>query len=356
VTPVSFRVLDPTKQDDFQEWVAVWSRTTHREVQAHPSYGLALTPTEDRFLGAIASRDAGSVILPFAVREIPISSTPRTWDAITPYGYGGAYLDGEFDADWFWTQWDRWAQEHGLVGITVRSHLFDDEVLPVTGPTVNPLANVVVDLKQSAEQLWEGYAGRVRTDIRRGRGLGVQVLVDEDCSELKAFYQIYLETMKSKGAADFYFFDLTRLERMVTALGSGVALFHAYVDGRLVATEMQLLGTKNAYYFLSGSTAEGRLARANPVMKHQVILWLKARGLRRYVLGGGMTRDDSLFRYKRAYSPQSVHEFMVAFHESRPGFARELVSTRKRADPDWHPVAGFIPAYRAPRGRAGLPS
>ena len=354
--PDSFRVLDPSTPEGFNEWVAAWLRTSHHEVQAHPSYGMALTPASDRLLGAVAELESGAVILPFAVRKVPITSPRPVWDAVTPYGYGGAYLDGKADADWFWTRWDRWAQENGLVGITIRSHLFDEEVLPVTGPSVHPLRSVVIDLNQSEEQIWAGYEGRVRTDIRRGRSLGVEVSVDEHCEELEAFHRLYLETMGAKGADGFFSFDIARLDRMVTSLGRRVALFHAHMDGLLVASEMQLLGQQNAYYFLSGNGEEGRRAKANPVMKHQVIMWLKAHGLRHYVLGGGMTRDDSLFRYKRAYAPKNTMEFTVTFHESQPGAASDMVAARKRGDPEWHPAQGFIPAYRAPAVVAGVPT
>lgn len=61
-----------------------------------------------------------------------------------------------------------------------------------------------------------------------------------------------------------------------------------------------------------------------------------------------MKRGDSLFRYKRAYAPQSIKEFRVTFHETHPGAAAGLVVNRKRDEPGWLPTADFVPAYRAP--------
>jgi hypothetical protein len=235
-----------------------------------------------------------------------------------------------------------------VAGITVRSHLFDGEVLPIIGPAVNALENVVIDLTQSEEQIWAGYDGSVRNHVRRGRTLGVEITVDDNCSGLGEFHAMYSQTMSTKGADDFYFFKLTRLEQMVAGLGSGVALFHAHVGGRLVATEMQLVGARNAYYFLSGSIDEGRRVDANPVMKHAVVTWLKQQGIDRYVLGGGMSRNDSLFKYKRAYSRHNTREFTVAFHEAEAGTAASLVAARRQAEPSWVPMLGFVPEYRAP--------
>ena len=220
-----FRVLDPTVPSEYREWVSIWERSAHREVQSHPGYGIAMTPESEQLLAAVALVEGGSVVLPFAVRSIPISTVHPHRDSITPYGYGGAYLSGVVDPDWFWGCWDRWARTNGLVGITVRSHLFENEVLPLVGETANPLASVVIDLDQNHDEVWSGYQGRVRTDIRRGRRLGIEVSVDEGCKNIEEFHQIYLETMRAKEADDFYFFDLSRLERMVSSLGESVVLF-----------------------------------------------------------------------------------------------------------------------------------
>jgi hypothetical protein len=349
--PGFFRILDPSSRLDRLAWVEAWSATENLEVQAHPDYGRAVLAQDERLLGAVAVTATGSAILPFVVREIPTRSATCTHDAITPYGYGGAYVDGKVETSWFWSCWDDWAATHGLSGITVRSHLFGDEVLPVEGPRVTPLSNVVVDLERSVDEIWAGYEGRVRTDVRRGRRLGIEVIADETCSRLDDFYSLYRETMHEKHADDFYLFGLDRLASLIDALGSHVALFHARLDGRLVGSEMQLVGGRNAYYFLSGATSEGRRSSANPTMKHEVIRWLKTKGIKRYVLGGGMHRDDSLFRYKRSFSPRSVVDFSVAFHEARSGAVRELVSARMKEEPSWKPVPGFIPDYRAPRLR-----
>lgn len=353
VTAHRFQVLDPSDPEEFRLWASLWSNTSHREVQAHPSYGMAFSGRSERFLGAVASTEGGTVILPFSVREVPGASAGPVLDAVTPYGYGGAYLDGRVDARWFWDCFDRWAQEARIVGITVRRHLFDDEILPVPGITVCPLQNVVVDLGQSMDQIWSGYEGRVRTDIRRGTELGVQVTVDANCAELESFHGLYLATMEAKGADPFYHFDLSRFDTLVRSLGSGVALFHAFHRGELVASEAQLIGARNAYYFLSGSSEHGRKVRANAVMKHAVIDWLRQRGIRHYILGGGRRADDSLFRYKRAYSPRDIRGFRVSFHESIQGAADDLVRMRMHDEPGWIPSEGFVPQYRAPGAGMG---
>lgn len=348
VSAPDFRVLNPTFSEDRVAWEAAWSGTTHREVQAHPSYALAMTRTGATPLGAIAATPEGTAILPFTVRDIPIESGNVKRDAITPYGYGGAYSDGRIDNDWFWGCWDAWARAKGVAGITVRSHLFTDEVLHPLGSAASPMDNVVMDLTRAPEEIWLGYAGRLRRHIRRAEREGVSVEIDVSQTYLGEFHKIYTEAMTEKGADQFYFFEEDALRSFASSLGTGVALVHARFAGRIVSSEMLLVGRKNAYYFLGATNAEGRRARANPLLKHKSASWLQGLGLARYVLGGGMTRDDSLFRYKKAFSPDITWPFTVTFHESVYGAASDLLDARAREEPGWRPMDGFIPQYRSP--------
>ncbi len=345
----TFRMLDPQVPTDYNYWVEVWGRSDAREPQAHPAYALTMTRVPDRLLCAVTTDGAASVILPFCIRTLPFDTHgPFTHDAITPYGYGGAYLSGHIDASWFWGQWDSWASSQGLAGIVLRNHLFADETLAAEGSTIRPLRNIVVDLTRTDDQLWGDFEGRVRTAIRRGRENGVEVVADNSAESLGEFHEMYTATMEYKSARDEYFFSLDSLSRLVQAMPGGVALFHAFSAGRLIASEMQLVGANNAYYFLSGASHEGRTLNANPVMKQRVISWLRERGCSRYVLGGGLTRDDPLYRYKRGYAPRGIFDFTVTFHEANVGAEKKLTCARRNAEGSWIPTPGYVPQYRAP--------
>ena len=174
VKSIDFRVMDPLDADGLREWVQVWSElhtVNLRLILAMDS------PLPSRLIGCLEPLPPALRIChsPFVVQDIPIRASSATRDAITPYGYGGrTSTDRGLSA--VWSRWDQWARANGVLGLTVRSHLFSDAgILPVPGRCLSPLKNVVVDLSRSEEGIWSGYEGRARTDIRRGRELGVEI-------------------------------------------------------------------------------------------------------------------------------------------------------------------------------------
>jgi hypothetical protein len=340
------RILSATSTQDVADWTAAWLRTKHREPQAHPTYALGMAPIDSATWCALLETDSGSVMLPFHVREIP--SEDRYFDAITPYGYGGAYSDGTLDPSDFWRQWDAWAHETQIISLTTRRHLFDEEILPQDGTQFSPLDNVVINLERTPEEIWASFKGRARTDIRKAQKLGVTVEVDQTGEGIEDFHEIYIETMKRNGASDYYLFGLDKIKRIVDDLGDAAVLFHAYLDGVKVASEIQLLGTKNAYYFLSGTTEAGRTSRASALIRLEAINWLHSHGNSRYVLGGGLTKDDPLFSYKKAYAPEGSVPFTIDYREVSSSTVEEITNRRKLSEPSWLPVGNYYPAYRAP--------
>lgn len=257
-------------------------------------------------------------------------------------------MDGASDLAAFWSAWDNWALEAGVVGLTTRRHLFREEIASADESSFSPLRNVVVETRIDPNELWSSFEGRVRTDVRKGQARGIEVQIDVAGAHMQAFHALYIDTMRRLGAQDYYHFSLERLESMNRAMPGSVVLTHALVDGQIVSSEMQLLGARNAYYFLSGSSADARGIPFGPVMKWEVIKWLHERGVRRYVLGGGLSQDDSLFRYKRGFAPRGLWDFVVGHHTVSRDAVAQLVAQRRAADPSWDPTPDYAPAYRAP--------
>lgn len=338
-------ILDSALPEDRSRWVSAWELTQHREPQAHPAYCMTVAADNERSLCAIQRQEQGTVMFPFQVRTVPwLDGHYR--DAITPYGYGGPYTTGSPNAGTFWAGWESWAASTGTVGIVVRRHLFDTEVLPTPGVQFSPLRNVFVDMTRTPDELWTSFEGRVRTGVRKAIRSDVTVEIDPECARLDGFVEVYHDTMRRRGAEDYFLFSLDALEQMIAQMPKQVTLCHAFRGGRLIASEMQLLGRRNAYYFLAGATDEARKFCANQLVKWETIKWLHPLSLQRYVLGGGMTDGDSLFSYKRGYSPNGTLPFLIDYHESIPSVARELEQARVAQQSDWTPGEHFAPPYR----------
>lgn len=351
-----FEVLSGWVPAELEAWRHLWRVSPHREPQACPDFVAAMAGAAEEPACAVYRSDGGVVQLPFLLRPIPRpgdpldSVLPDVRDAITPYGYGGAFLEGEVQPRAFWSCWDRWAQRSNVVSLTLRRSVLPGVILPVdaASATTDPLNHVIVDVRLDDDSLLASFEGRVRTDIRKAVREGVSVSVDSGLSRLSEFVEVYLETMRRVDALPFYLFDEGVFERMHRGLREGMVLFHAVRDGQIISSELNLVGRNSAYYFLAGTRSNGRQWAPNQLMKFEVMKYLRDRGVAHYVLGGGYGSDDNLFRYKRSYAPNGVVPFQVECRTSLPDVAAQLLSQRIRSSPGWSPDLRFLPHYRSP--------
>jgi hypothetical protein len=117
----------------------------------------------------------------------------------------------------------------------------------------------------------------------------------------------------------------------------------------MISSELVLIGAESVYSFLGGTDESCYDLRPNDLLKHEIIGWSRARGKRAFVLGGGFRPDDGIFRYKLAFAPKDgVRSFFVGRRIFDSAVYDALVRDRSLCDPDWSPLPGFFPAYRAP--------
>ena len=317
-----FAVLSPEDPG----WLERWEAWPEREVHAHPEY-VRLYQDEGRPLCAVAD----GVLYPFLLRADPA-------DILTPYGYGGAFRTGEADAEAFWRDFDAWAAELGVVSELVRLSLFPERLLPYPGERERRLVNVVRDLAPGAEELWMDYEHKVRKNVKKARRSGLRVEIDEAGARLDEFARLYEHTLDRRGAAERYRFSRGFFERIRDRLAGHFVLAHVLDGEQVVSTELALLSATSAYSFLGGTDEAAFELRANDLLKHELILWAKEAGKRRFVLGGGQREDDGIFRYKRSFAPHGLVPFELGTRILDPERYAELSAGRETA---------HFPAYRS---------
>lgn len=348
-------VLDATVSEQRARWLDLWDSWPDREVLAHPDYVRLFATSAERPICAAYRADKGTILLPMLLRPVAserwAADDELSVDAVTPYGYGGAFAwnVGPQAVENFWDAFDAWAEREHMVTLFARLSLFPEQIAPFRGTIEERFGNVVRDLTSDGESIWRDYAHKVRKNVNKARRAGLVVERDEVGARLDAFLDIYYHTMDRRSAAELYYFPREFFERIVRDLRGQFAFFHVLYERRVVSTELVLVSDHRLYSFLGGTRAEAFDLRPNDLLKHEVIEWGRSVGKRAFVLGGS-GRPDGILRYKLGFAPGGERPFFVGFRVlDKPGCAR-LVQQRRQWErvrgAAWDPSEGFFPPYR----------
>ena len=350
------RVLDASNLTEREAWLALWRRWGANEPFAHPFYLEGFRAEGEKVLCATLTEGDHLVLYPFILRPLARLSFARRdedrFDLVGPYGYGGAFSSGPSPelARFFWAQLVEWCRAHRVVASFVRLSLFPEQVLPFDGEVVKVSENVVRFLDTSEDECWRDYDHKVRKNVRRAVDSGLTCVDDPSGSRLDDFLRVYEETMRRRDALG-YLFPRGFYERLLGECRENVRFFHALHEGRVVATELVLVSALFVYSFLGGTLEQYFPMRANDLLKHEIIRWARRAGKAGFVLGGGYTAGDGIFRYKQAFAPSGVVAFQVgrAIHDqaSYAELAEQRRAFEHAAGREWKPKPGFFPEYRA---------
>ena len=130
-----------------------------------------------------------------------------------------------------------------------------------------------------------------------------------------------------------------------------VLLAHAVGGGKVLSSEMLLLGARTAYFYLGGTLAEAFASRPNDLLKHESFLKCREMGLKRFVLGGSYKAEDGLLRFKKSFAPGGEVPFRVGVAVHDEAASARLVERRQEYEKaqgrEWAPAEGFFPSYRS---------
>jgi len=270
--------------------------------------------------------DSGvSIATPVIVREIP-GSEQR--DAISPYGYPGAGVEGGVgpdasDVDWSGT---------GLISAFLRDRV-GGEACFASATERSPLqvADPSVERKSRMSD---------RQQIRRNERDGYRIErldgPDATAEHRTAYAAAYDQTMARANADERYLYGIDYWERLLSSPRSWLFLVRA-PDGDTAAGAIAVLSDGVVHYYLSGTADSHRSASPAKNLIAAVIDFAEELGVPMN-LGGGVTPGDSLEAFKQGFAnaelPFRTHEIVCDLDAYR-----ELAGDR--------PDTGFFPLYRA---------
>ena len=87
---------------------------------------------------------------------------------------------------------------------------------------------------------------------------------------------------------------------------NNIVFFYVIYKNKIISAELVIYGSENAYSYLGGTDNNYFELRPNDFLKFEAIKWLKEKGLKNFVLGGGYGVDDGIFRYKKSFAPDGI--------------------------------------------------
>ena len=124
------------------------------------------------------------------------------------------------------------------------------------------------------------------------------------------FIKLYIETMTRLGADKYYFFSKNWFYNLISLLKENIALFHANYQGKIISSAIFTYNDYIINYFLTGSLFQMRHLSANNLLLYSVLLWAKRTGIRFFHLGGAYQQNESLYLFKKSFSPHRKQYFV----------------------------------------------
>jgi hypothetical protein len=307
---------------DAAGYAAAWTSTGDDDPYFHPAYLAASAPVGE---GEVAAWSDGGLVYPFLVRPL----AGGRCDITSAYGFGGPLGEGPG-----WR--GRFREECGrrsVVSEFIRFHPLrrnDAGLLDVETSLVQEM--VTVDVRRGDDELRAAMRTQGRRNLARAAREGVNVRRTADFAR---FHRAYTDAMHALDADPFYLFDrayFTALEE----LGDALVVLDA---GQ--ATALYLCGGGAMHYHLGAVTADGRRTGAATAMHFEAMRLARKGGLSTLHLGGGLTAEDSLWRFKATLGDgRAPYRVGRAVHDAE---AYAELCAAAGADPA---AARRFPAYR----------
>ncbi len=313
---MQFAVLKP----DNPERAALFSRLPYdqQDVFYMPSFALlcqkSLNKLDEVLCAAMVVQNE-VILYPFVKRDLArltgVSGFDGLYDIISLYGRGGivATRAASQHRASFHAAMAKYCQENSIVCGFDRYHpVIANDVFAASETKIMEVGGfVVVDMRPEMNTIESSFKQSVRKDLRKGERNGITCFAESNCDHLEDFLGIYYHTMERNEAQGFYYFSEEYFLILNELMQGQFHFFYAVADGKIVSCELVLHHGKYCHSFLGGTKRESLPLCANPILKRDILIFLKNIGCEYFLLGGGTQPNDGIFNFKKAYAPEGVY-------------------------------------------------
>ena len=239
----------------------------------------------------------GRIAYPYLQR--PLSALPfavgdhlKAYDIVSPE-YTGPLPDGDVDLGTmqaFRSGFAAHCRARRIVSEFAHLHPWVDNLPLLRNDGVNSDREIVyVDLSWDEDRLWnESLRYACRKNIRRAERENVRTHVAVSTEDIRAFHRVYTRTMRRNGALESYYFPYEYFAAIFSDMSANARFVLAEKDDKIIAGTLYLHDEENVYSYLGGADERYQNARPTNAIVYKTMLWAKAAGKSRLILGGGV--------------------------------------------------------------------
>ena len=302
------------------------------------------------------------IIYPFFKRAL--SSLPfyergmeNLFDIASPYGYGGplAQIEDETISEKLWrgffSEIGAFCRQNNIVSEFSRLHPVFNNALAISkfsdGFTPHQHRIVYIDLTGSEDDIVARMDNKHRSSLRkanRNEALRCSITSEQEYAPL--FSTLYEKTMMRKEAQTQYLFSSNFFNLAFQALRDHITMVYITYGSEPIAASLILRYGDLSYSWLSCSNQDYLNLRPNELCVYQCAIEARKRGCKFFILGGGLSGEDTLFRFKAAFSGlfKDFHTYKKIHLTNEYNALLELRNKYERA-----PAGDFFPGYRSYR-------
>ncbi|MFA6196765.1 MAG: GNAT family N-acetyltransferase [Sulfurimonas sp.] len=252
------------------------------------------------------------------INELGYQLNQNYYDIQGAYGYNGALIKDGTNQEFIQKarkEFVKYCKDENIIAEFTRFNpLYENHKYFVDMNILSVNQNIIVDL--TTEDIWmNSYEHSTRKNVKKAIRNNLQYKIidakEMSASDVKIFYDIYCTTMERNHADDEYFFSMEYFLSIKEKLIHNALFIFISKDALVISVELVLFNSHVAYSFLGGTLEKYFEYRPNDYLKHILIETLQQRGLKFFVLGGGVNLNDGIFKYKRNFSKNGVYNFYI---------------------------------------------
>ena len=227
----------------------------------------------------------------------------KYFDIETAYGYGGIYCNTNDDLflKKALKNYKKYCKDNQVIADFSRIHPFNSThkyIKEYYNLYVLDRKTISVDTALSNPERWSNYSAKVRNILRKCK----RELIVRQSDDIDTFFHLYNKTMHKNNADDFYFFDRSYFEMLLSV--KNIELYEVLLNDKVISASFIMYGKDICYYHLSANEYDYKKYNANYFILDSLFDIAHERGMQYFFLGGGRTNqeDDSLLKFKKKFS------------------------------------------------------